>query len=518
MEREQAGHAGASSPTSSEFGGPRAYLLSTLAVGLAFAARVVFDDYLGPPYLTFFPAVMLSAMLGGIGPGLVATALSAVLAATWLLPALHDPEPASLRDRVGLAAFVLLCALLTLVADQHRRSRRQVVELEAARQAEARVRAVSEEAEATVRQGRNLLALFVEHAPAAIAMLDREMRYLAVSRRFLADYGLATQAVVGRSHYDLFPEVPERWREIHRRCLAGAVEKCEADLFPRADGHTDWVRWELRPWQDASGQIGGLVLFSEVVTERVELQRRTARAERVAALGTMAAGMSHEINNPLTYVVSGVSFAREQLERLPAPNRAAWPAGAGGLAEVLAALDEAAEGAARVRDLVLDLRAFATGQHTADVRCDLASALERASRVAHHAFVDGTNLRVDLPRLPSVAGSEAELVQLFGCLLVNAGQAKAAGPNEVRVSAAQQGSQVIVQVSDTGRGIPADVLPRLFEPFFTTKAVGQGRGLGLPVALGIAQGLGGGIEVQSTVGAGTTVTVTLPAAGQAEAR
>jgi len=111
------------------------------------------------------------------------------------------------------------------------------------------------------------LRLFVEHAPAAIAMLDREMRYVAVSHRWALDYRLGEQNLEGRSHYDVFPEIPVRSREIHLRCLAGAVARCDADPFPRGDGSIDWVRWEIHPWLRRNGSVGGIMLFSEVITE-----------------------------------------------------------------------------------------------------------------------------------------------------------------------------------------------------------------------------------------------------------
>jgi PAS domain S-box-containing protein len=112
------------------------------------------------------------------------------------------------------------------------------------------------------------LRLLIENTPAAIAMFDRDMHYLAVSRQYRADYHLGDVEIIGRSHYDVFPEIPERWKEIHRRCLAGGVESCEEDPFPRSDGTLDWVRWEIHPWQEKPGQIGGIILFSEVTTER----------------------------------------------------------------------------------------------------------------------------------------------------------------------------------------------------------------------------------------------------------
>jgi len=133
--------------------------------------------------------------------------------------------------------------------------------------------------ERALREREEQLQLFIEHAPVGIAMLDRDMRYLFVSRRWLADYRLSGENVVGRSHYEVFPDIPERWKEIHRRCLAGAVEKCEADPFPRADGTLDWVHWEIRPWFAALGEIGGLIIFSEVITERVRAESEIVRSE-----------------------------------------------------------------------------------------------------------------------------------------------------------------------------------------------------------------------------------------------
>ena len=124
------------------------------------------------------------------------------------------------------------------------------------------------------------MRLFVEYSPASIAMFDRDMNYIVASKRYAADYELGDQELVGRSHYEVFPEIPERWKEIHRRCLACAVERAEEDPFPRKDGRTDWVRWEIHPWCQRDGEIGGIILFSEVVTERKRaeqaIQRRTA--------------------------------------------------------------------------------------------------------------------------------------------------------------------------------------------------------------------------------------------------
>ncbi|HVX65152.1 MAG TPA: PAS domain S-box protein, partial [Bryobacteraceae bacterium] len=126
------------------------------------------------------------------------------------------------------------------------------------------------------------LRLFIEYAPLAIAMFDRNMCYLAASRRWRNDYGLGDRNLVGLSHYDVLPEIPERWKEIHRRALAGAVESAEADPFPRADGSVDWVRWEIRPWRNSLNQIGGIIVFAEKITERKQAEEALRRSEQTA--------------------------------------------------------------------------------------------------------------------------------------------------------------------------------------------------------------------------------------------
>ena len=126
------------------------------------------------------------------------------------------------------------------------------------------------QAEEALARSRDLLKSFVEHTPAAVAMLGKDLRYLAVSRRWLQDYRLDNQDLIGKHHYDVFPEIRlmEEWQAIHRRCLGGAVERREEDRFVRTDGSEDWLRWEVRPWRKITGDIGGIIMFTEVITER----------------------------------------------------------------------------------------------------------------------------------------------------------------------------------------------------------------------------------------------------------
>src|SRR5262245_27205941 len=122
--------------------------------------------------------------------------------------------------------------------------------------------------EEKLRESQERLQIFIEHSPASLAMFDREMRYIAASRRWKTDYRLGDRDIRGQSHYALFPEIPERWKEVHRRSLEGEIVRADEDPFVRADGKVQWVRWETRPWHAADGAIGGIVIFTEEITDR----------------------------------------------------------------------------------------------------------------------------------------------------------------------------------------------------------------------------------------------------------
>ena len=132
--------------------------------------------------------------------------------------------------------------------------------------------------EERLRESEEKFRLFVEHAPAAVAMFDRDMRYIAVSQRWMEDFEL-TENIIGRSHYEIFPDIPERWKEVHRRGLAGSVQMSEGDRFDRADGSVRWSKWEVRPWFDSAGNIGGIVIFVEDVTARTRAEQVRREAE-----------------------------------------------------------------------------------------------------------------------------------------------------------------------------------------------------------------------------------------------
>ncbi len=134
-------------------------------------------------------------------------------------------------------------------------------------------------AQKALRESEERLRLFIEHAPASLAMFDREMQYLSVSRRWQSDYNLGDRDLRGLSHYDVFPEISDEWKEVHRRGLAGEVVRADADRFDRPDGSVQWLRWEVRPWHDAAGDVAGIVIFSEDITQRKQAEEALRGSE-----------------------------------------------------------------------------------------------------------------------------------------------------------------------------------------------------------------------------------------------
>ncbi|MEB3230343.1 MAG: PAS domain S-box protein [Leptolyngbyaceae bacterium] len=160
------------------------------------------------------------------------------------------------------------------------------------------------------RKTEEQLQLFVRHSPAAIAMFDQNIRYLLNSDRWLRDYGLEAETIIGRCHYDVFPEIPERWKQLHQTCLQGEVLTCEEDSFVRVDGSTEWLRWELHPWYEHNGDIGGLIMFTEVTTEKRQMQRDLQTAnERLEAEVHLRTQELRQLNQQMQFHLNNTPLA-----------------------------------------------------------------------------------------------------------------------------------------------------------------------------------------------------------------
>ncbi|MCB9589811.1 MAG: PAS domain S-box protein [Polyangiaceae bacterium] len=236
------------------------------------------------------------------------------------------------------------------------------------------------------------------------------------------------------------------------------------------------------------------VLLIEDVTERKQMQMQLEVADRLASLGTLAAGVAHEINNPLAYITANLDYVLEELARISSGVDPEV------LHELIEATEEAKAGAERVRGIVQDLKTFSREKqdHTGSVA--LASVLKSALNMTHNEVKHRATLVVDVPQGLFVEGNESRLAQVFINLLVNAAQALPARPlaeNRILITAEERGSEVELLIEDNGCGIPAEAIGRVFDPFFTTKPVGVGTGLGLSICHNIIKGAGGDISVES---------------------
>jgi len=369
---------------------------------------------------------------------------------------------------------------------------------------------------ATLAENERLMRLFVEHAPAALAMFDRAMRYLAVSNRWVDDYGLAGISLLGNSHYQIFPEISETWRDIHRRALAGEVIRAEEDRFERADGSVQWLRWEVRPWYGPDDAVGGIAIFSEDISDiknaqeeilrlNADLERKVAdrTAELTAANAEMEAfayAVSHDLRGPLR-ALSGFSQALQEDfgDQLT-----------GEASVYLNQIDIASRNMGKLIDGILVLSRVSRGEllrETIDLSAMAAHLLARLAEENLGRHVDwqvapGLTVVGD-PRLVETA-----LANLLGNAWKYTGHT--AQPR-IRVEAGSAAGLSGICVSDNGAGFDDAYGERLFKPFQRLHRQDEfpGIGIGLATVQRIVRRHGGDIRAEGRPGNGATFCFTL---------
>jgi PAS domain S-box-containing protein len=290
-------------------------------------------------------------------------------------------------------------------------------------------------------------------------------------------------------------------------------------------GREIFVESRAAPIIDANDVLLGTVVVLRDVTERKRTERRLLLADRLASLGVIAAGVAHEVNNPLTYVIGNVGFAIEEIGSLGGELQRSTDSAAPvelkrelmrRMSVVLDALDECREGAERVHQIMKDLSTFSRGGEDHRSLLNLHQVLEASLKMTHNQIRHRARVVRDMRSIPLVQGNPAELGQVFVNLLVNAAEAITEGSvekNEIRiVTRTDEQGRAAIEIHDTGSGIPGDALNHIFDPFFTTKPVGVGVGLGLAICQQIVSGLEGDISVESELGRGSMFRVILPAA------
>jgi PAS domain S-box-containing protein len=362
----------------------------------------------------------------------------------------------------------------------------------------------------------------IESAPDGICV-HRNQRYVYVNPAMLKAlrYERASD-LIGRHIMELIhPDDREMISQRVRNMIAtGQTALPQQWRSLRSDGSWFYSETVALPIE-FEGQPSVLVMGRDI-TERKQVEARLLQTDRMVVMGTLAAGVGHEINNPLTYVLSNLSTAGEEVAQLvqeleqQAPALAEARGWRSRLSELKALLTEAHSGADRVRTIVRDLKVFSRQGEEQRAAVDVREVMEFSIKMALHEVRSRARLVTHYEPVPAVHADGARLGQVFLNLLVNAAQAIPEGnaqESEIAVRVRRDDSgRVEVEVSDTGTGIAPEVLPRIFDPFYTTKPVGSGTGLGLSICHSIVRDLGGELTVRTEHGRGSTFTVLLPTA------
>jgi len=279
----------------------------------------------------------------------------------------------------------------------------------------------------------------------------------------------------------------------------------------RCDGSVLTCELSAGPVVEFEGEKASVLAVRDV-TERNRMRAGLIMTDRMASMGTLAAGVAHEINNPLASAIANLEWISDELSSSDDPGSAQLDA-------IRQPLREAQESAQRVREIVRELKLFSRIEQTRHDRIDVRRLVESSVKLAWNEIRHRARFSADFQEAPAVLGNEGRLGQVILNLLVNAAQAIAEGhadENEIHVVVrSNTAGDAVIEVSDTGCGIPPEVLPRIFDPFFTTKPAGLGTGLGLAICDRIVTEAGGRLTADSEPGKGSTFRVTLPATAEA---
>jgi PAS domain S-box-containing protein len=351
-----------------------------------------------------------------------------------------------------------------------------------------------------------------------ILVKDADSKIVWANRALREAWGSDNEELLGQA-YNPQSKADERNRSLEQDALV--LDTQDTVLLPderleRKDGRILQVDTVKSPIFDEKGRVIMTVGVSRDVSDRKKLEAQLRLTETMSTVGTLAAGMAHEINNPLTYVIANLEYLAERL-----PQHGPW-LGERQAREWVSALTEAREGAQRVQRIVKDLKDASRGGEDHFGEVDVQQVLESTLKLAANELQHHARVVREYSRVPTVSGNASRIGQVFLNLLVNAAHAireGAAHENEIRLLlCTDPKGRVVVEIRDSGHGIPEEHMARLFEPFFTTKDVGEGTGLGLFICHRIISDLGGSIEVESSPGSGSVFRVILPSSGQPSER
>jgi PAS domain S-box-containing protein len=367
-----------------------------------------------------------------------------------------------------------------------------------------------------LRTSEERYRVLVETSPDGIALTGLDGAVLKLNQRLATLLGVEEAASLEGRSFDGFVAEEDRPRAASELASFIAIGRPTETLLRFRHGAASFEGEVTRALTSSEGAPAGLVVVVRDVTERRQLQARLAQSERMASVGMLAAGVAHEINNPLTYVLANLESLGADLPAVEAslPRELAPP-------ELVERTREALEGARRIKAIVRDLKSFS---RAADERIEPVSidkVIGSVLTMTQNEVKYRATVQVDYGAPPPVLANEGRLAQVFLNLVVNAAQSIGDGDvqgNRIAIRTWTDSGAVFVEVRDSGCGIPLELQGRVFEPFFTTKPAGIGTGLGLAISRGIVEEAGGRLSLESRPGEGSRFLVQLPAASPASAQ
>jgi two-component system NtrC family sensor kinase len=351
----------------------------------------------------------------------------------------------------------------------------------------------------------------IDTLPLSLYAIDREYRIVAWNRnRELGELGLPRGEALGRNIFEVLTKQSRELleREFGRVFATGEIHRVEQESVTETGETNHWLISKIPMRADENDEVTHVITVGENITSRVKAHRAVARAEKLAAVGRLAAGVVHEINNPLATIAA----CAESLEKRIEEGAFNDSPDAEDLREYLGLIRDEAFRCKTITNGLLDFSRLRAGQR---VPVDMTEIIKATARlVTHQQRGDDIQIVIEAAAgLPNVAGDVGQLQQAVVALATNAIDAMPEG-GTLTLRAIRSDARILVQVKDTGIGIAPENMTKIFDPFFTTKDVGRGTGLGLAVCYGILSDHGGRLDVRSTLGAGTIFTITLPIADE----
>ncbi len=355
--------------------------------------------------------------------------------------------------------------------------------------------------EEAVVQSEKQLKSMISSLPTAVAMFDRELNYLAFSSKWHEEWSALTQAEEGRTVRHL---IQEKWIATMERVLKGENAGQEEELVDVGDGKQFWIRWAMRPWVDARGEIGGIIFLAEDISKRKEAEMYLTQSSKLSALGEMAGGIAHEINNPLSIIKGYVDLLkRHSLRNTLSPVI---------LDQYITKIDQTVS---RISKIVAGMRKFSRESSKDEkVHYSIRKIIEETLDICQEKINNhGTIINIEYPKhLIEVYCRPVEVSQVLLNLINNSFQAISASHHSwINITSYETDNSVSIKIVDSGKSIPSEIKAKLFQPFFTTKEIGVGTGLGLSISRGIIEEHGGKLYLKEGE-PNTTFIVELPKA------